>query len=183
MSMSQLSKLVKKPDRFNGDKDKWRDFKSDFTNMMVGASAEYLEEMRQAEAREEAANDSQSDELRQRSIMLHSILSSYTCDGAKTIGLELADSHNGFEFWRRLCQDQEPRSNMRKLALARKIDRAACLESRNEQQFGPALRIWEQDIVVYDKLPGLNGSVTKFDDNMKMAIVLEKAPTGIVSFL
>ena len=52
MSMSQLTKLVKKPDRFNGDKERWRDFKSDFVNMMVGASAEYLEEMRQAEAME-----------------------------------------------------------------------------------------------------------------------------------
>ena len=98
----ELSKLIKKPDRFNGDKEKWRDFKMDFINMMAGVDKVFLDELRQAELLDEPIVDGENPEVRQRSISLYSILCSYTCDSAKTIGLELSESHNGFEYWRKL---------------------------------------------------------------------------------
>ena len=176
---AEIARAVKKPDVFNGDRAKWLDFKNDFTNFMTAIKTQFLDDMRAAASLNEPADDNGDTNLRARSMALYSVLYSYLKDSAKSLAAPVEDSHNGFELWRLLVRDMEPATGLRKLALARQINKAEKLKGKNESNFAQAVRAWEKDIEGYDKIPGIGGINARFDEHSKMAILVENSPDGV----
>ena len=179
----EISKLVKRPKAFNGNKESWRAFKNDMLNYMSTVKLQYLDDMRAASALNDIIDDNGEIGLRNRSVALYAVLYSFLENDARTIAEELEDTHNGFELWRILCRDMEPVTGMRKLALSRHINKATEIKSKSEQQFAGAMRKWEAVIEQYDKIPGLEGHSGKFDEHSKISLLLENAPAGMRSHL
>ena len=95
----------------------------------------------------------------------------------------LRGTRNGFELWRQLVQELEPSSNQRRLAMTQQIYKAPQLQNKSERQFAGALREWEASIRELEEQPTTQGGSKKFDEDMKIAILLENCPSGLRTHL
>ena len=183
MATLEISRLCRKPDVFSGNREKWCDFRMDMINYMAAASFEYLGDLTTAAAENEVLDDSGSPDLRQRSVVLYSVLCNYLSGDAKSIAATFESTHNGFELWRILSKEMEPNSGIRKLALGRRISVADVLKGKSDGQFASSLRAWEKEIEQYSKIPGVGGGVARFDEHMQIGILMEMSPSGMKSHL
>ena len=78
------------------------------------------------------------------------MLASLTTGKAKLIIKGLRARRNGFEGWRLLCEEYEPKSDSRRLALVNEIMEAKILKGKSNTQFAAALMTWEDLIDNYE---------------------------------
>ena len=173
-------KIVNKPGVFGGEPGKWLSWRFDFENYLALLSANFVQEMAEAASKQEPV----CDELqRDRSTLLYSVLASSIKADLKSLAIMLRGTRNGFELWRQLVQELEPSSNQRRLAMTQQIYKAPQLQNKSERQFAGALREWEASIRELEEQPTTQGGSKKFDEDMKIAILLENCPSGLRTHL
>ena len=171
------NKIIQKPGKLLS-KDLWDEWKFDMENFLTLVEAEYFEELRLASEEDVYVNDEGTSQLRRRSVLLYAMLASLTTGKAKLIIKGLRNRRNGFEGWRLLCEEYEPKSDSRRLALVNEIMEAKVLKGKSNSQFAAALMTWEDLIDNYEKLGG-----TLFDAEIKRALLLANAPEQIAIHL
>ena len=77
------------------------------TNYMAATDENYPNDMRTATSMTEEAEDHNDAAIRQRSVVLYSVLCSYLTGDAKSLAMSYEDTHNGFELWRVLTKEME----------------------------------------------------------------------------
>eukprot|EP00971_Amphidinium_carterae_P198977 3948749-Amphidinium_carterae.1 len=110
--------VIAKPQNIPENREKWADWKFTFENHMGVLAPECIHELAFAAGEIAPLNINIGEaETQQRSILLYSVLSSVATGKARTILMSLRASRHGFEAWRRVCEEYEPKSEGRKLAM------------------------------------------------------------------
>ena len=161
------NRIVQKPGKLLS-KEAWEEWKFDMENFLTLVQPEFADELKIAYDEDIYVDDTSSGiETRKRSVLLYAMLASLTTGKAKLIVKGLRNKRNGYECWRLLCVEFEPKSDSRRLALVNEIMEAKVLKSKSNTQFATALMKWEDLIDHYEKLGG-----TLFDAEIKRAILL-----------
>ena len=90
----------------------------------------------------------------------------------------MRDARNGYDLWKQLHLEYEPRTGNRKLALVSSVMKGDQLVKAAANNFEEKLMNWEEEVSEYGKIAD-----HPFDDSLKMAIVLEKSPKEVKTHL
>ena len=178
-------RIVQKPKVMGNDRTMWKEWKFEVTNFMCLVHAQFTDDLRVAEAERSTIDDSENAELRRRSTLLYSILASITKDRAKQIVMQEQNSRNGYEVWRLLIAEFEPRGTSRRLFMLRELCKAAKLQNRTEANFYQGLLEWEQQVMEYDRMPSdvPGQQANLFHEDLKRAVVMGSAPDALQTHL
>ena len=98
------------------------------------------------------------------------VILSTQLEGPALRQLQLVPDRNGFEAWRRLCLELEPRAAHRKLQTLDKLLHPS-LVTTSAGAFLDTWRSWEKDILDYEELSG-----RQFDKEVQSAILVRHVP-------
>ena len=171
------SRIVNKPSTIP-NRDRWSEWRFGFENFMTLIHLQFGDDLNVAALEVNPVDDTVDAELRRRSTYLYSILAGLAKDKSMVLVRQIRSTRNGYEVWRLLCADMEPVSDNRKLAMSIKISECGQLKNKTASQFPSALFAWEEDILEYEKFPN-----TRFDEDLKRALLLKYAPAGIKEHL
>eukprot|EP00971_Amphidinium_carterae_P300767 5975984-Amphidinium_carterae.1 len=182
--------LVPKPARLTDERSRWTDWRFAMENYMTCINANYGSEMHFAVQQESLVTVSDPNPIRhaqitQRSATLYSILASLCTGKSLAIVKQLRQSRNGYEVWRKLVAEFEPRSDLRKLAALNEILEAGPLKVSIEQ-FGSGLIRWETMIDEYEEIPAVredDALDATFAESLKRAILMRQAPGELGDYL
>jgi hypothetical protein len=162
------TRQVSKPSNFDGDPNSWREWKFKFLNYCTLLSPEYDDFLTASETSVDPI-PMQADAVRKRlQTVLFALLASLL-SGKPLKLLQLQAERNGFESWRLLCREFEPRLPQRRLALLHSL-----MAPNFSGDFETQLITWEREIAVYEKVTGKT-----FDDDLRMAVLLRHSPPGL----
>ena len=118
-----------------------------------------------------AGTDESSVLIRTLSHTLYALLATLTTGRSLRL-VQRVPNRNGFEVWRQLVAENAPKTAGRRFAMLQ-----AVLQPRlgdNPAKFEEAWNSWEHQVDVYEKL-----ATSKLDDDVKISVVLRKAPTKL----
>ena len=170
-------RVVNKPRVLTDDKAGWAEWRFQLENYLSILSSPMLEELLAASELDRPVTSSDTD-VAARSRRLYAVLASLTAGRANLIVRNGRALRNGYETWRQLVLEYEPRSDSRHLALLMAATRADGLEGRDGQDFLDGLMRWEQLVADYEATSG-----SAFDPQLRRAILLAKAPSAIATHL
>eukprot|EP00969_Alexandrium_andersonii_P186331 8231837-Alexandrium_andersonii.AAC.1 len=171
-----------KPECFRGDANQsWRKWRARFENYVSGVDSLLLEESAKAtrpitvRAMNSAAHNVVEIEARQKMNVklyteLASLLSGKPGQIAKDI-YEKSGSKNGFELWRQLNAEYEPKAGERMLAWVRQILEGDVLKGATAYTFEEKLLSWERLVEEYEE-----ESYIVLESDLKRAVLIKSAP-------
>ena len=116
------SKLVSRPTVFDGKHESWSDWKFLMINYAGSVWPQYVDYMEQAEARDYAVVPSDSADLLSRARNLFTLLVGFFLMKSKPMQMaKRLTSRQGFELWRLLNLEYEPKIGARMLVRFRKL--------------------------------------------------------------
>ena len=165
------TRQINKPSPFGGAQKEWLEWKFKFTNYLFLVSDRYYDLLTAAEQSADPIAD-QADETRRRlQHVLYAVMASLLT-GKCLKQLQVVPDQNGFEAWRLLVAEMEPRLIQHRLGM---LNRLMSVDlSGTDDVFKERLSSWERDIAEYERL-----TTKHFDPELKMAVVLQRAPDGL----
>ena len=168
-------RLLERPQPYNGDVAGWRVWKIRFVGWLVGVEPSFEVPLDEAERCKQPIRwERVPIPWRTPARFLFALLLSMTSGGLMEVMASTPDK-NGWEAWRRLCFEQEPR------AAGEKLKR---LEDLSEPDFGSAAEFysrwltWERMVDEAERVVG-----HLFDDCLKVAIVRARCPSELRTHL
>ena len=107
--------------------------------------------------------------------VLYSVLASVLTSKSLKF-LQAVKDRNGFEAWRRICGEFEPRVVQRRLAMLTNIMNPDF--GQGEAEFSERWAMWEIDISEYEDFTG-----KAFDRDIMLAVVVDRSPAEILQHL
>ena len=152
MDLSAMERgLVQRPPKLTG-RDMWFDWKFDVENFLVPVNSRYATDMITVEASVDPIGDDA--EPTRAFQILYAFLAGLVTGRAKQILKEDRSTRNGYETWRKLCREFEPKSDMWKLATIHKLVSATMLQNLTNRQFVEGLGKWEALCREYGEMGG-----------------------------
>ena len=161
-------RLVERPPRFDGSESLRKDWRFRMENWLGLIDAE-LPTLLAALAVTENQVPLQAGRRGRLCDLLFVILSTQL-EGPALRQLQLVPDRNGFEAWRRLCLELEPRAAHRKLLALDKLLHPS-LVTTSSGAFLDSWRAWEKDLREYEDLSG-----HPFDTEVQAAILVRHVP-------
>ena len=170
--MIDTSKILGKPSTYGGDAAQWREWRFGFETWWacLDAQAETLLENAVVCGHVIVPATSTPD-VQELGRILYLVLAQ-SLKGRPLDLLKTVSKSNGFEAYRILIQEYEPKTKNRTLGMLQSI--MSPLFGKDPTQFMIDLVKWENEIREYC---GLSGKT--FDDDLKVALVTERAPAEI----
>ena len=169
-----LSRFIQKPDMYRPDReqeiDQWVDWRHVMRNYLGVIDSNYLVEMDLVEAatHEEAGLDAaRHPDAARRSRELYAILASFMRGRPLKI-LRNVPSSNGYEAWRQLMLEMQPRTRQRQLALMTQLRKMTfdMKKSLNEQ-----LGKFDEVVREYERISG-----STYPEDLKVSTLVNAAP-------
>ena len=175
------TKYVKAPDLFapkslEEEVQAWGDWSFQFRNFMAIQDAKYRDELQQCEVADGFLSFSSFNEAtRERALRLYSVLASYLRGRPLKI-LKSVTTGNGYQVWRQLCDELQPRSRPRALALAQALTRFPPLKE------GHSLLDY---ILSYERLVNDYEEVSpqQYPEDLKISTLLSGLPSDMRRYL
>jgi len=162
------ARLVERPPRFDGSESLWKDWRFRMENWL-GLIDRELPSLLMAAAVMDNSVPLQAGRRGKLCDLLFVILSTQL-EGPALRQLQLVPDRNGFEAWRRICLEMEPRAAHRKLLALDKLLHPA-LVTTSSSAFLDSWRAWEKDVLDYEEYSG-----HPFDKEVQAAILVRHVP-------
>ena len=157
------TRQINKPSPFGGAQKEWLEWKFKFTNYLFLVSDRYYDLLNAAEQSADPIAD-QADETRRRlQHVLYAAMASLLT-GKCLKQLQVVPDRSGFEAWRLLVAEMEPRLIQHRLGMLNRLTSVDL--SGSDDVFKERLSSWERDIAEYERL-----TTKHFDPELKMAVV------------
>jgi hypothetical protein len=144
----------------------WLSWKFKFVDWMSTADVRFVHLLTHAENSMEPIPQ-QTTELQELQLMLYTVLASYLQEEDLQL-LQAVPSQNGFEAWRQLVEDKEPRIAYRRLSMMGDLIRPYLADSVT---FLANFLRWEASVREYEKVSGKT-----FDRELMLAIIATRCP-------
>ena len=139
-------RVVAKPSKLSDEKSRWMDWRFNFENYMSCVSAKYVQEMETAAERKDPIVTIGVEAAQRRSYTLYAVLASITSGKASQIVRKLKKTRNGYEAWRLIVAEFEPKSDNRQLAMMWNLMEARGLMNATAENFESVLMTWEESV-------------------------------------
>ena len=106
--------------------------------------------------------------IRTLSHTLYALLATLTTGGSLRL-VQRVPNRNGFEAWRQMAAENAPKTAGRRFAMLQAVLQPGMGD--NPAKFEETWKSWEHQMDIYEKL-----SSTKFDDDVKISVVLRECP-------
>ena len=172
-STSDVLKMAAKPQPFSNEEKDWPEFRFRLENYLILVNEGFASLLEQAEKSKTevppAVGDTQQAVLvRGLSHMLYAVLATLTSGRCLRLVHRVPD-RNGFEAWRKLVQENAPRTAGRRFAMLTAVLQPGF--GRSEDTFEEGWKMWEHQIELYEGVAG-----SKLDDDVKVSVVMREAP-------
>jgi len=173
------TRLLNKPQRL-GKAESWPEWRFIFENFMTCVDAKYTKELLESaqHATPIAIRDDAAEDVKKRSATLYAVLASLLTGKDLAMCKALKDEKNGYELWRKIVLDHEPRSDSRKLALLGEILEARMLDNVKVNDFEQRLIEWEEIVREYVNMGGVD-----IGQDLKRALLMKKCPPDLRTHL
>ena len=173
-SISGLEKFLQKPSNYDGSPSSWMTWSFQFENFLAVVDENFATEVPAVTgAAAELTIESMSQEQRKRSVTLYSLLAGLLQGRALVILKTLQKSRNGYEAYRLLAQEAQPRTHNRHLALLMNVTNGQILVKGSEP-FMDRLLVWESMVTEYEVMSG-----TTLSDEIKKAVLIKGLPSNV----
>ena len=139
---------VERPSVYDGDDRGWREWKFKLENWVTLLDARMPRFMQLAAEQDVEVPIQTEVEWHALQVQLYVVLASYLSGSALKIH-ESIPERNGFEAWRRLVREHEPKLVHQKLVLWERILNPPFTKSDDDQTFLHGLTVWESDVQKY----------------------------------
>ena len=155
------TKLIQKPGRFGALTEKenpeksWAGWRFVFENYMTCIDPQFGPDMDAVATRQNALqwNDAWTPDIQRRTTTLYAILVSIL-DGKSRLIAKRVPRRNGFELWRQLVVEYEPKTQNRHLSLLLSVVEAKSLQGCTIENFDEKVMDWLELCVDYEKARG-----------------------------
>ena len=179
-----LTKTLKQPVQLNDkstvkEGSNYSEFRFQAENYLTAIHLEFGDDLKAAaESAVPLGMTENPESWRTRSVNLYAMLSQWTAANreVRIMANTLRREKNGYELWRLLREKFEPQVLSKGLVWRRTILNPAFPDK--ESQFQGALMDWEAEVLKYEE-----EEKKKIDDEDKMGVLLEVAPSGIQSHI
>ena len=171
--MAEVLKLAARPTRYDNDQRTWLGFRFKLENYITLVNEKYVAFLQDAESQPVANVPARTDEacvlIRTLSHTLSALLATLTTGRSLRL-VQRVPNRNGFEVWRQLVAENEPKRAGRIFARLQAVLQPGLGD--NPTKFEEAWNAQEHQVDVYEKL-----ATSKLDDDVKISVVLREAPT------
>jgi hypothetical protein len=143
------TKFVQRPKVFDNDEQKWRDWKFQLLTFVDLIDPAYSETLAKAESSTAAVSVTDAQKAPAR--LLYALLASITCGRGLRVFQSIED-RNGFEAWRQLTLEFEPKVAQRRLGVLHGLLNPDF--GRSEDDFRERWPNWEHELRSYESLAG-----------------------------
>jgi len=164
-------RLLEKPDQFDGSPERWSEWRFRFVawfSAVVPNAATALEEA--AAARTEIDMTAASTPLVRSGGFLYAALASY-CRGLPLQMVRAAEAGNGWEAWRALNQEYEPRLAARKLAM---LTSMLSPDLGTEKNCLEKFMQWERELKKNESVIGIS-----LPEDLRIAVAMQRLPSAL----
>ena len=157
----------------------FREWRFTLENYLTLIDETYIEEMDDAETKEHplAWAEDAGDQIKKRGRALYAMLASLTQGRALRI-VQGVKGRNGYEAWRLLVREFEPKKASRKLGLLTNILKPAFKPDQDVNKWRENYTKWLQDVDHYETT-----AETPLDPTIKIAVVIEHVPGDLQTHL
>ncbi|CAE8609616.1 unnamed protein product, partial [Polarella glacialis] len=167
------SKVIPKPQQFPGTREDWESWRFSFTSW-IGSMHHTLPALLEtaAKSKEPIQIIESDDDTQATAIQLNAILVAFCSKGRGPPICKGTADKTGFELWRRLAAEYEPKSSNKALSWLRTLSNPTFPKA--EAEFSSALHEWENEINAYESETG-----KIFDVELKVSILNDVAPNSL----
>jgi hypothetical protein len=169
------TRQIGKPRCFSGEERDWRGWKFQVLNYFTLVSASLVSFLEAAEASPDPIPEQTEEDRRNLSTLVFAILASISTGRCLRI-LQSLRRRNGFEAWRLLCLEFEPKIAQRRFGLLQSIMSPNL--GQTDHDFENKFAEWKAEVSGYEDYTG-----RELDADIKIAVLLRQAPQALRTHL
>lgn len=172
------TRFIQKPTKIPEDRAKWAEWRSQFENFMGCVEAQYPEEMFLAANNPDPLDmTTYGTETVRRARTLYAIIASLASSSVLPVCKAHQRTRNGFEVWRLMIKDREPKTDGRRLMLLCELVAGKLLNGAKSKDVLQKLITWETSLAEYEAMG------TPMADELTRGVLLKNAPEQIATHL